>query len=42
MMGCAPAGSRDVVAALGCYWGVWGMEVGPRITAPPHIYPEAS
>ena len=40
MMGCAPAGSRDVSAALGCGWGVRGTEVGPGSTAPPYIYLE--
>ena len=41
MMGCAPAGSRDVAAVLGCGWGVRGTVVGPGNTSSPHIYPEA-
>ena len=40
-MGCAPAGSGYVAAALGCGWGFRGTRVGPKNTSPPHIYLEA-
>ena len=40
-MVCAPAGSGDVAAELGCNWGVQGTAMGPGSTDHSHINPEA-
>ena len=40
-MVCAPVGLGECLAALGCGGNSRGMAVGPGITKPPHMYPEA-
>ena len=41
-MVCALLGFGDGRAALGCGKNLQGIEVGPVITTPSHMYPEAS